>query len=462
MKSKLSDLPAMNHLLSLDQVDDWQESYPHYLIKRCLEESLDDIRTKILAGEDLVISEADILKRGEKRLEAIYESSLKRTVNATGTVIHTNLGRSLLADEAVDEVVKAAQSYSNLEYDLEEGHRGSRYQHIRQIIVELTGAEDALLVNNNAAAVLLMLTALTQGKEVLISRGELVEIGGAFRIPDVIRSCGAYLAEVGATNKTHIADYAEGITEDTGAILRVHTSNYRLIGFTEAVSDEDLVALAKKNDLPIFNDLGSGLLVDMQEFGLPYEPTVSEMIEAGYDLVSFSGDKLLGGAQAGIIAGKKTYIDRLKKHPLLRALRTDKMSIAALEASLRLYLDKDRALTEIPTLAMIRASQEELWSKAEQLKNEIDQLEVGFDVKVIAGKSQVGGGAFPGVYLDTALVSLQHADYSGTELERQLRLSPDHIIARLNDGLLSFDVRTLQEGENALITACLKDLFSKS
>lgn len=461
MKSKLSNLPAMNRLLSLDQVAEWQEKYPYYLIKRCLEESLDELRTRILAGEDLPVSEAEILKRTKEGLAAIYEPSLKRTVNATGTVIHTNLGRSLLAHDAVDEVLKAARSYSNLEYDLDEGHRGSRYHHIRQIIVELTGAEDALLVNNNAAAVLLMLTALTKGKEVLISRGELVEIGGAFRIPDVIRSCGAYLAEVGATNKTHLKDYEAGISEETGAILRVHTSNYRLIGFTEAVPDKDLVDLAKSHDLPIFNDLGSGLLVDMQEYGLPYEPTVSEMIEAGYDLVSFSGDKLLGGAQAGIIAGKKEYIDRLKKHPLLRALRTDKMSIAALEASLRLYLDKDRALKEIPTLAMITASQEELLSKAKKLKEEIDLLDVGFKVSVASGKSQVGGGAFPGVYLDTSLVCLQHDQYSGTELERQLRLSPDHIIARLNDGLLSFDVRTLQEGENALITACLKDIAAK-
>lgn len=458
MKEKLQQLPAVNDILQEDLVKEWEDLYDYDVIKKAIQLAINNTRKNLLKGKDVPVESAAIIEQASANLASIYQSSLRPTINGTGTVLHTNLGRSLLADHAVDEMIKVANQYSNLEYSLSQGERGSRYEHIRDIVIELTGAEDALMVNNNAAAVLLMLTALTKGREVLISRGELVEIGGAFRIPDVIASCGAYLHEVGATNKTHLRDYEAGINEDTAALLRVHTSNYRLVGFTDSVSDEDFVRLAHANNLPAFNDLGSGLLLDLQEFGLPYEPTVKEMIAAGYDLVTFSGDKLLGGTQAGIIAGKKKYIDILKKHPLLRALRSDKVTIAALEGTLRLYLNRSDALRSIPTLRMICTPIEELKKRAEHFVDQLHQATDRYQAKVAPGHSQIGGGSFPGVQIPSQLVCLTAKDLSGTQLERRLRLHAHHIIARLHDGVVAFDVRTLTEDDIETIVETLVDL----
>lgn len=455
MKRKLSQLPSVDVLLEQEDIKIWQENYTRELIKEQIKRVQDDIRKNLLNDIDQDVSIEAVSRRVVNFLSQGLESSLVPTINATGTVLHTNLGRALLAEEALEEMQTAAESFSNLEYDIEKGKRGSRYVHIQNILRELTGAEDALVVNNNAAAVLLILTTFAQRKEVLISRGELVEIGGSFRIPEVIESTGAVLHEVGSTNKTHIKDYEEGINEETAALIRVHTSNYRLIGFTETVSDEDFVKLAHENGLPAFNDLGSGLLIDLQKIGLSYEPTVEEMINADYDLVSFSGDKLLGGPQAGIIVGKKSYIDELKSSPLLRALRTDKSTIAALEATLRLYLNPEKAIEKIPTLKMINLSREDCAEKAEVLKKKIEDRDAGFKLKVEAGYSQVGGGAYPGEQLPTSLLRIEHSNYNESNLERELRLSKNHIIARIDDGAVYFDLRTLFEKDFDIVVDTL-------
>lgn len=455
MKRKLSQLPSVDVLLEQEDIKIWQENYTRELVKEQIKSVQDDIRENLLNDIDQDVSIEAVSRRVVNFLSQGLESSLVPTINATGTVLHTNLGRALLAEEALGEMQTAAESFSNLEYDIEKGKRGSRYVHIQNILRELTGAEDALVVNNNAAAVLLILTTFAQRKEVLISRGELVEIGGSFRIPEVIESTGAILHEVGSTNKTHIKDYEEGINEETAALIRVHTSNYRLIGFTETVSDEDFVKLAHENGLPAFNDLGSGLLIDLQKIGLSYEPTVEEMINADYDLVSFSGDKLLGGPQAGIIVGKKSYIDELKSSPLLRALRTDKSTIAALEATLRLYLNPEKAIEKIPTLKMINLSREDCAEKAEVLKKKIEDRDAGFKLEVEPGYSQVGGGAYPGEQLPTSLLRIEHPKYNESTLERELRLSDNHIIARIDHGAVYFDLRTLFEKDFDIVVDTL-------
>lgn len=460
MKKKLSQLPSVDLLLEQEDIKIWQKNYTRELIKEKIKVVQDGIRANLLNDVDQDVSVEAVSQRVVEFLAQGVEPSLVPAINATGTVLHTNLGRALLAEEALDEMQAAGESFSNLEYDIDKGKRGSRYVHIQNILRELTGAEDALVVNNNAAAVLLILTSFAQRKEVLISRGELVEIGGSFRIPDVIESTGAILHEVGSTNKTHIKDYEKGINEETAALIRVHTSNYRLIGFTEAVSDSDFVQLAHDHGLPAFNDLGSGLLFDLQKLGLSYEPTVGEMIEADYDLVSFSGDKLLGGPQAGIIVGKKSYIEKLKSSPLLRALRTDKATIAALEATLRLYLNPEQAIEKIPTLKMISLSREDCAKKAQVLKEKIEARDSDFDLKIEPGYSQVGGGAYPGEQLPTSLLRIEHPKCNESRLERELRLSKNHIIARIDDGAVYFDLRTLLEGDYDLIAEALAQAVS--
>lgn len=442
MQSKLQLLPAIDKLLKTDRVKDWYANYDHTFIKGTLQTSIQYYRQALLAGEDIAVSVEAIIDYAESQLKQIGGDGLTPTINATGTILHTNLGRALLAPEASEAVQSVMSDYSNLEYDIQAGQRGSRYDHMRELLIQLTGAEDALIVNNNAAAVLLILTAFAKGKEVLISRGELVEIGGSFRIPDVISSIGAKLHEVGATNKTHLVDYERGINEETAAILRVHTSNYRIVGFSKMVDDRELVELAHKNGLPIFNDLGSGLLLNLEQVGLSYEPTIKEMIQFGYDLVSFSGDKLLGGPQAGIIVGRKDFIEQLKQAPLLRALRVDKMTIAALEATLRLYLKPELAMATIPTLKMLSRSQEDLLTMAEELRRRLAHLPA-VQAEVTQGFSQVGGGAYPTDQLATYLVKVTHENYSASELEEALRRSDSHIIPRVGEEKVQFDVRTL-------------------
>lgn len=459
MQEKLSQLPKMDELLENVAIAPWFEVFDRSYVKNYLNEALNQVRQAILAGEDVDISHSAVVAIAERKLTAKKRPNLRPMINATGTALHTNLGRALLSDKAVEATQRVNARYSNLEYNVEAGERGSRYAHIEDLLKELTGAEAALVVNNNAAAVMLLLTATTQGQEVLISRGELVEIGGSFRVPDVIESVGARLKEVGATNKTHLRDYERAITEETGALLRVHTSNYRVVGFSQVPDDKDLVALAHQHDLPAFNDLGSGLLIDMQPLGLPREPLVSEVVAAGYDVVSFSGDKLLGGPQAGILVGTKQYIDQLKRHPLLRALRVDKMTLAGLEATLQAYLKPEQAMKDIPLLQMLGQSEENLARKAQTLADDIRALDKGYQVNIIEGQSQVGGGAFPEARLATHLVEISHPDYSESTLEQKLRQAEFPIIARTSDGKVQFDVRTLLEADSGKICQALVEMI---
>lgn len=459
MQEKLSQLPKMDELLEDVAIVPWFEVFDRPYVKNYLNEALNQVRQAILAGEDVDISHSAVVAIAERKLTAKKRPNLRPMINATGTALHTNLGRALLSDKAVEATQRVNARYSNLEYNVEAGERGSRYAHIEDLLKELTGAEAALVVNNNAAAVMLLLTATTQGQEVLISRGELVEIGGSFRVPDVIESVGARLKEVGATNKTHLRDYERAITEETGALLRVHTSNYRVVGFSQVPDDKDLVALAHQHDLPAFNDLGSGLLIDLQPLGLPREPLVSEVVAAGYDVVSFSGDKLLGGPQAGILVGTKQYIDQLKRHPLLRALRVDKMTLAGLEATLQAYLKPEQAMKDIPLLQMLGQSEEKLARKAQTLADDIRALDKGYQVNIIEGQSQVGGGAFPEARLATHLVEISHPDYSESTLEQKLRQAEFPIIARTSDGKVQFDVRTLLEADSGKICQVLVEMI---
>ncbi|QTJ59089.1 L-seryl-tRNA(Sec) selenium transferase [Dolosigranulum pigrum] len=459
MQEKLSQLPKMDELLEDVAVAPWFEVFDRSYVKNYLNEALNQVRQAILAGEDVDISHSAVVAIAERKLTAKKRPNLRPMINATGTALHTNLGRALLSDKAVEATQRVNARYSNLEYNVEAGERGSRYAHIEDLLKELTGAEAALVVNNNAAAVMLLLTATTQGQEVLISRGELVEIGGSFRVPDVIESVGARLKEVGATNKTHLRDYERAITEETGALLRVHTSNYRVVGFSQVPDDKDLVALAHQHDLPAFNDLGSGLLIDLQPLGLPREPLVSEVVAAGYDVVSFSGDKLLGGPQAGILVGTKQYIDQLKRHPLLRALRVDKMTLAGLEATLQAYLKPEQAMKDIPLLQMLGQSEEKLARKAQTLVDDIRALNKGYQVNIKEGQSQVGGGAFPEARLATHLVEISHPDYSESTLEQKLRQAEFPIIARTSDGKVQFDVRTLLEADSGKICQALVEMI---
>ncbi|MGH8066449.1 MAG: L-seryl-tRNA(Sec) selenium transferase [Candidatus Entotheonellia bacterium] len=372
----------------------------------------------------------------------------RRVINATGVILHTNLGRALLSQAAVENVALLASHYSNLEYDLERGQRGDRYVAVVNLLQRLTGAEEALVVNNNAAAVLLALQALAAGREVVVSRGELIEIGGSFRIPDIMRSSGATLHEVGTTNKTHLTDYQTAINERTALLLKVHTSNYRIVGFTETVPREALVRLGNECQLPVMEDLGSGNLVDLAAYGLEQEPMVSEVVRAGVDVVTFSGDKLLGGPQAGILVGKKRYIEVLKRSPLNRALRIDKMTLAALEATLRHYLDPDAAVREIPTLQMITAPMQAVNRRARRLLRQLKG--VGGDdwsVSVQADVSEVGAGALPLTKIATQAISLRSTRMSATEIEQSFRRQDPPVLGRIQQDTFLLDMRMVQDHE---------------
>lgn len=449
----LASLPSVDILLK--QID---SNYPHGKAKEATQQVLANLRKEVVEGtRQTVFDQAEILSLVQKQLEE-KEFSLRRVINGTGTVIHTNLGRSLLSAKTQEQLLATSFHYSNLELDLENGKRGSRYSHLVSIVKKLTGAEDVLVVNNNAAAVLLVLSSLTKETEVLVSRGELVEIGGAFRIPDVITSSGGTIAEVGATNKTHLTDYEKALTEETGAILKVHTSNYRIVGFTETPALTDLAELAHANNLPLINDLGSGLLLDMRPFGLPYEPTVKEVLDQGCDVVTFSGDKLLGGPQAGIIVGKREYIKKMKKNQLLRALRIDKMTLSALEATLALYLDEKEALQSVPTLQMIGLSEEDCLGKAAELAAMLQPL-AELSVKIEKDTSKIGGGSYPEHLLPTYAVVLSSERFTADILQERLRFSATPIITRIKNDCNYLDLRTVSLEEFPTILESLQEIF---
>ncbi|MBM4286358.1 MAG: L-seryl-tRNA(Sec) selenium transferase [Deltaproteobacteria bacterium] len=458
----LRRLPAVDELLRDPRLAPYLPGLSRSQAAEVVRQVLTEARRRLLTAprESLPPDlEAEELARQVCRaLAGARTPSLRRVLNATGVIIHTNLGRSLLADSAQEAVAQAALSYSNLEYNLAEGRRGSRHDHLEAVLTSLTGAQAALVVNNNAAAVLLSLTALAAGREVIISRGQLVEIGGSFRMPDIMAASGAILREVGTTNKTYIKDYEQAITGNTALLLKVHPSNFRLLGFTREVSLEDLVALGRRYGLPVMEDLGSGCLVDLSGYGVEKEPTVQETVAAGPDLVMFSGDKLLGGPQAGIILGRAEMVQRLRQHPLTRALRPDKLTLAGLEATLLLYLDQSRAVAAIPTLAMITRPVEEVARDARRLARSLRRRCPAYSVKVVPCLGRVGGGALPQVGLLSAALALDLPPLAPHQLEARLRRASPPVIARLERDRLLLDLRTLTPRDQATLLQVLESL----
>jgi L-seryl-tRNA(Ser) seleniumtransferase len=417
------------------------------MVVQGIRDELQAKRQAILAGRLNVYDEQELMSAIACRIELLCSYRLKSVINATGVIIHTNLGRSILPDSVMRHVANISSGYCNLEYDLEHGSRGKRYQHIQEMLSVITGAEAGIVVNNNAAAVFVSLAALAKGKEVIVSRGELVEIGGSFRIPDVMSASGAILREVGTTNKTHLRDYEQAINEQTALLLKVHQSNFRMVGFTETPSIEQLVALGHKYSIPVMFDLGSGCLIDMKPFGIQDEPTVQEIIKAGVDIVTFSGDKLLGGPQVGVIIGEKRFVDAIATTQLMRAVRVDKMTIAAFEAIIHLYLDENRAMAEIPTLKMLFMKPEEIRKRAYAIMRQLKKngAERLAEICVLKDTSQSGGGALSEVPFDTYVVSVRPHIMSVTALEAALRRQNPPIIARIKENALLLDARTIPD-----------------
>ena len=456
-------IPAVDQLLIHPVVEKALASHPKGLVLKAIHQVLDALRIDIKdgriieAGPELDIE--SVSAQISERLDIISMPSLRNVINATGVVVHTNLGRSILPERALEKFGSIAGGYSNLEYDLDRGKRGSRYTHVAEILKELSSAEDAMVVNNNAAAVLIALETLAKGREVAVSRGQLVEIGGSFRIPDVMRKGGAKMVEVGTTNKTHLNDYEEVIGPETALLLKVHTSNFQVVGFTEEVPLPELVKLGKRYGIPVMEDLGSGCLIDFSTYGLIKEPTVQETLALGADLVTFSGDKLLGGPQAGIILGRRDLVSAIRRNQLSRALRIDKLTLLALEETLRLYRDHRVAMEEIPTLKMICQPYDSLARKAERLYKLVNTLKSSnLTIELCDGTSKVGGGALPLQELKSRLLCLIPGRLSSAQMEVWLRAYSPPVITRLEKDRVVLDVRTIQEKEFQQIALAIKGL----
>jgi L-seryl-tRNA(Ser) seleniumtransferase len=418
-------------------------------------EALDQERARVLREHTAPAAAETLAARVVERARLDGPFSLRPVINAQGVVLHTNLGRALMSPLALERLEAVATSYSNLELDLARKERGSRYSHVEALLQRLTGAEDALVVNNNAAAVLLALETLAHGREVIVSRGELIEIGGEFRIPDIMLRSGAMLREVGATNRTHLRDYAEAITSNTALLLKVHTSNYRVVGFTAEVSSRDLVELGRERGIPVMEDLGSGSLIDLRPWGFPYEPTAPETVTSGVDLVSFSGDKLLGGPQAGIVVGRRAIVSRLKKNPWNRALRIDKFTIAALEATLHAY-EAGTALQTIPTLAMLTEPLASVRSRARRVLRQLaPDVREHLGARLADDLAQVGGGALPTVELPTVAVAVGTSSAAAMRLDEALRVGDPPVVGRISHDRLFLDCRTVLPGQVKALAGAL-------
>ena len=482
-KKLLRGLPKIDEVMKQESLVVLSEEKGDLLVTEAVREVIAGLRKTIL---DLSDGEAEDFDTSALELQAVAEAAAVKLaedeelnlfplINATGTILHTNLGRAPLCEDAVINVGKVSGAYSDLEYNVPKGKRGSRHDLVGDLIAELTGAEDAMVVNNNAAATMIVLAALGKDKEIIVSRGELVEIGGAFRIPDIMMQSGAYLQEVGTSNKTKASDYEKAIVTkedledpgfrgsdprrgmrfETGALMKVHKSNYDIVGFTEEASLEELVAIGKKHDLPVIFDMGNGLMLDMSAYGLS-EPNIPASLATGIDVMLFSGDKLLGGPQAGIIVGKKKYIKAMKKHPLARAMRVDKMTFAALEATLMKYRDPKVALRDIPVLRMISASGEEMRQKAERLADTIMRTNPGLKLDIVPVEDQIGGGSAPMVRLPGWAVSVKDGMESADRTERKLRRADVPVIARINEDRLLLCVRTIADSELDIVADALK------
>ncbi|BDF72250.1 L-seryl-tRNA(Sec) selenium transferase [Oscillospiraceae bacterium] len=462
-KQLLQRLPKMDVLLAHPALAEAGEALPYYALKDAARAALDTLRRGILDGSVCVLPELDALAgQVVQAARAACRPHLRHVINATGVVLHTNLGRAPLGEEAARAVYDAAKGYSNLEYNLDTGRRGSRFDHVEELICSLTGAEAAVVVNNNASAVFLMLSALAAGKKVAISRGELVEIGGSFRVPDIMARSGAELIEVGTTNKTRLSDYEKAV-DGRGAevLLKVHTSNFQIVGFTEEAPLEDMVALGHSRGLSVLHDLGSGALFTDAALGVPQGPTVEDSMRAGADVICFSGDKLLGGPQAGIAIGKKEYIQAMKRDPFARVVRIDKLTLAALEATLRFYKDPALAAQRIPTLSMLGAKQPDLEQKAAAFAARVEEAcGEACGVSIAPDNGEVGGGSLPAVPLPTFVVELSPAPLTVDALEQALRGWEKPIIGRISRGRYLLDVRTLTGGDMEEILRALSHILS--
>jgi len=466
-KSLLKDLPKIDELLILLEKRGLFAKAPRELVRSFCQAQVDKLRQAILRNKEGLgeaqpsSSTEHVVAAVEREMDRLRRYRLRRVINATGIALHTNLGRAPLCSEALARVAEVGRGYANLEFDLESGKRGLRYDHIRQILCALSGAEDALVVNNNAAAVLLTLNTLAQGKEGIVSRGELIEIGGEFRIPEVMEKSGVRLREVGTTNRTRLGDYEKVICSETGVILKVHTSNFRIVGFTEDTGLEALVALGKKHQLPVIYDLGSGCFIDLSPYGLEKEPTVAEVLATGVDVVMFSGDKLPGGPQAGIILGRESLLREIKKNPLNRALRIDKLTLAALEATLLLYLRPEQALRSLPALRALTEPLDIVQGRARRLLTLLKRLPAGgLTMALREGSSLAGGGALPTREIPTVLISLRLAQVSASSLEASLRGLEVPIVARIAADEVLFDLRTIDDAELPLIKEGIKTILA--
>lgn len=455
-----SSLPKMDLLLDSPELVPLMEKFGRQQVRTTARAVLDELRKAITHKQQADLSFAAITDQIHRQLKLESENGLKKVINASGVVIHTNLGRSPLPDTARQRLLQTAWGYSNLEFDLQQGKRGERYSHIDQLLCELTGAEAALVVNNNAAAVLLCLTALAAGREVIVSRGELVEIGGSFRIPEVMRQGGAILVEVGTTNRTHPADYRHAVTEQTALLLKVHTSNFAQIGFTAQTETTTLAGIARELGIPFYIDAGSGCLLDLEQYGITGESTIQSYLKQGADLVSFSGDKLLGGPQAGIIVGRKYLIDRLKKHQLLRALRIDKLTLAALQETLLLYRDPQKLTTVVPVLRMLTISLADLEQKARRMLRSLRKiLPEQIELRLQDGNSAPGGGSLPLIQLPTKLIELNICGITTARLEALLRNTSPPVVGRIRNDRFLLDVRTICETETTLLAGALRQVL---
>ena len=453
-------IPKVDVLLEDERIRELIGQFSYDTVLETIRTQQEELRKFIASAEDEEEAEAKIdhlYEEIEKAVKQMHQPDMTRVLNGTGTILHTNLGRAVLSRKHMEHLMDIASGYCNLEYDLKKGKRGERYSHFEELLCKITGAEAAIAVNNNAAAVMLILSSMAKGGEAVVSRGELVEVGGKFRIPDVMEESGAVLHEVGTTNKTHISDYEEAVNENTKVFMKVHTSNYQILGFTESVPIKELAALKEKYDIPVIEDLGSGVLVDLSKYGLTYEPTVQDSIKNGVDVVCFSGDKLLGGPQAGIIIGKKKYIDQMKKNQLTRALRIDKFTAAALEVVLMEYLSEENAVKNIPVLRMITRDEEDVAAQAEEFYEKLKAADLRAEIRVEKCLSQIGGGSLPQERIESTAVVIKPTEITTAHFEERLRHLPIPVVGRVANDEILLDMRTFEREYEEYFIQTLKE-----